>query len=413
MSAIPSPRGRQAAPQPLLLVALLALSSLSGCARRPPPREEGTLPFVFRSLNLRQQDRQGRPAWELTSPEARYDLRRRVAQALRPQGVIYQKGKPTYRLAAESGTVLNDGEVILLEGAIRVEQLHPQPVLIRASRVRWFPSREVMEIDRHPEAFDPQSRLVAQRARFLIDRNQLELRGSPQLQRWSRRFDPFVAVARGRPELVVTMARADWEPGTGWLDGRGPVRAVRRPPGLPTDRPPQTLTAPLLVGNTVKQEYSLNGPVQIVDPAEGLRFDGIDLRLQVREDQLRTDRPFVARRGRVVARGDALVVEGRQQSVEIPSGCWLEQPGESLRARRCRWSWSTQAIEAEGSVLVERPSNRQILQGERLQGRLGPQGRLEMTNPGGRVVSRFAVPRRQGRAQAPAPRRQGPEPVRL
>lgn len=412
MSAVPPPRRRPSARLPLLLIALLA-SGLAGCARRLPPREEGSLPFVFRSLNLRQQDREGRPAWELTSPEARYDLRRRVAQALRPQGVIYQKGKAAYRLSAESGTVLNDGEVILLEGTIRLEQLHPQPVLIRASRLRWFPSREVMEIDRHPEALDPQSRLVAQRARFLIDRNQLELRGSPQLQRWSRRFDPFAAVARGRPELIVNVARADWEPGTGWLDARGPVRAIRRPPGSPADRPPQILTAPLLVGNTVKQEYSLNGPVQLLDPAEGIRFDGTDLRLQVKEEQLRTDRPFVARRGPAVARGDRLVVEGRQQTVEIPEGCWLEQPGESLRARRCRWSWTTQAIEAEGSVLVERRSNRQTLRGERLEGKLGPQGQLQMTSPGGRVVSRFAVPKRQGRSPAPAPRRQKPAPIRL
>ena len=171
--------------RPLLLLPL-SLALLPGCQRRPPVREEGTLPFVFRSLNLRQQDRLGRPGWELTSPEARYDLRRRVAQALRPKGVIYQKGKATYRLSADSGTVINDGEVILLEGAIRVEQLLPQPVLIRASRVRWFPSRELMEVDRHPEAFDAQSRIVAQRARFLIDRDQLELRGSPQLQRWSQ-----------------------------------------------------------------------------------------------------------------------------------------------------------------------------------------------------------------------------------
>ena len=82
-------------PIPLLLAALFALPALAGCQRRPPPPEEGSMPFVFRSLNLRQQDRQGQPAWELTSPEARYDLRRRVAQAQQPQGVIDQKGKAT------------------------------------------------------------------------------------------------------------------------------------------------------------------------------------------------------------------------------------------------------------------------------------------------------------------------------
>lgn len=398
---------------PLLLAGLLALPVLAGCTRRTPPREEGSLPFVFRSLNLRQQDRQGRPAWELTSPEARYDLRRRVAQALRPQGVIYQKGKATYRLSAESGTVINDGEVILLEGAIRVEQLHPQPVLIRASRLRWFPSREVMEIDRHPEAFDPQTRIVARRARFLLDRDQLELRGSPQLQRWSQRFDPFAAVARGRPELVVTVSRADWEPGAGWLDARGPVRAVRRPTGAPADRPPQTLTAPLLEGNTVKQEFTLKGPVRLLDPGEQIRFDGTDLRLLAKEERLRSDNPFVARRGPALARGQSLVVDGRQHTVEIPAGCWLEQPGESLQASRCRWSWTTQEVTAEGSVVVERRANRQTLRGERLEGRLGPQGQLQLSSPGGRVLSRFQVPRRQGRSPAPAPARRAPEPIRL
>ncbi|MFM7266690.1 MAG: hypothetical protein ACKOZW_14090, partial [Cyanobium sp.] len=183
--------------------------------------------------------------------------------------------------------------------------------------------------------------------------------------------------------------------------------------GAAADHPPQSLTAPLLVGNTIKQEYSLNGPVQLLDPAEGIRFDGTDLRLQAKEEQLRSDKPFVARRGTALARGDGLVVEGRQQTVEIPVGCWLEQPGESLRARRCRWNWSTQAIEAEGAVQVERPGNRQSLRGERLVGMLGPRGRLELTSPGGRVVSRFAVPRRQGRAPDPAPRRRAPEPIRL
>ncbi|MFM7266846.1 MAG: hypothetical protein ACKOZW_14910, partial [Cyanobium sp.] len=74
MSAISPSRRRPPARLPLVLVAVLALPSLAGCVRRPAPREEGSLPFVFRSLNLRQQDRQGRPAWELTSPEARYDL---------------------------------------------------------------------------------------------------------------------------------------------------------------------------------------------------------------------------------------------------------------------------------------------------------------------------------------------------
>lgn len=397
----------------LFLVLGVVASALVSCSRRPPPREGGSVPFVFRSLNLRQQDRQGRPAWQLTSPEARYDLSRRVAQALRPRGVIYAKGRPLYRLAAESGTVLNDGEVILLEGGIRLEKLGPQPALIRASRVRWSPQKEVMEIDRHPEAFDIQGRWQAQRARLRLDQNRLELRGAPQLQRWSRRFNPLASLPRGRPELVITVSQVDWMPSSGALAAPGPVRAVRRPDGSPAQRPAQTLSAALLLGDTLRQDFTLKGAVQLRDPAEALAFAGTDLRVQVKEKILSSARPFAARRGTATARGDSLQVLGGEDTVVVPSGCWLERPGESLRAQRCRWNWTTQQVEAEGNVEIQRPGTGGFLRGQRLQGRLGPEGRLEVTNPGGRVVSRFRVPQRKGPAPAPPPPRRGPEPVRL
>ncbi len=401
----PSP-APAAAPLAGALVLSLLLGSCMG--RRPPPVEEGSLPFVFRSLNLRQQDPQGKPSWELTSPEARYDLRRRVAQAMKPRGVIYAKGQARYRLAAESGTVLNDGEAILLEGSVRIEQLGKQPTLIRASRVRWIPSRELMEIDRHPEAFDPQNRIVSQRARFLLNRNLLELRGTPQLQRWSRRFDPFKDEKRGRPELVVTVSRADWEPGSGVLAARGPVRAVRRADGAPPDQPPQTLTASALQGNTIQQEYLLRAPVQVIDPAEKMQLDAQDVSIAVHEARMSSEQPFVARRGSTTARGDSLRVRSDEQTVEIPVGCFLEQPGERLRARRCLWNWSTQAIEAEGNLELDRQSNPRSVRGHRIKGTLGPKGSVEVINPGGRVVSRVRVEERRRPPESRQPRQKPP-----
>ena len=171
---------------------LLLVLTLMGCTpRRQAADDDGNLPFVFRSLNLQQADDKGRPSWKMTSPEARYDLQRRVAEALEPRGVIYRQGDPVYRLSASTATVLNDGELILLEGRIRIEKVGRDPVLITASRVRWFPDRATMDIDRHPRAIDPYNRLVARYARFLIDQKQLELRGSPELQRWSERVNPL------------------------------------------------------------------------------------------------------------------------------------------------------------------------------------------------------------------------------
>ena len=66
---------------------------LLGCQTQDA-REEPPQPFVFRSLNLRQKGTDGLPLWELSSPEARYDLGRRVAQARDLSGTIYPKGQP-------------------------------------------------------------------------------------------------------------------------------------------------------------------------------------------------------------------------------------------------------------------------------------------------------------------------------
>lgn len=398
------------APLPVALLPLL----LAGCVSRPLTPDRPPPPFVFRSLNLRQQDPLGRPSWELTAPEARYDLRRRVAQALEPKGMIFRGGKPLYRVQASSGVVLNDGEVIQLEGDIRVERLGDRPLLIRGSRARWFPASRIMMIDRHPEALDGSNRLAAIHARFLIYKDQLELRGTPVLQHWQRRFDPLRETPRGTPDVELSTDRADWEPGTGQLDGGGPIRALRRPPGATPGQSPQVLTASALSGNTIRQRYTLGAPVLFRDPIanDNLSARKVEVVLGSPLPDVSTAEPFSGNRGLLQVRGNAMAMAGAQTTLTIPDGCQLEQPSESLRAARCSWNWETQAVTADGRIELRRETNRQLTRGAVLRGRLGKEGQLTISNPGGRVFSQFQVPRRSG-PPAPTPRRETPQPIRL
>ena len=106
----------------LPLGALALASLLVGCQGQKTP-EPPAQPFVFRSLNLKQHNLLGQPTWTLTSPEARYDLGRRVAQASNLKGTLFTNGTPRYRLSATSATVLNDGELIQLEGDLVIQRL--------------------------------------------------------------------------------------------------------------------------------------------------------------------------------------------------------------------------------------------------------------------------------------------------
>jgi hypothetical protein len=269
-----------------------------------------------------------------------------------------------------------------------------------------------MEIDRHPEALDPHSRLVARRARFLLGKDQLELRGEPKLERWTDRFDPTKGAPKAAPEVVVTVSRADWEPGTGFLEAQGPVLGRRRPPGASASTPPQILTANRLEGNTLKQEFKLKAPVSFDDPTEKVRFQGQDVRIDIAEKTIRTKEPFQAARGTLQVAGGAVEVYGKDDNAVIPSGCALDRPGERLRADRCSWNWKTQDVQAEGSMQFHRDANRQHTRGHQLRGRLGDEGQLEVSTPGGRVFSEFQVPPRSGPPRRDPPR-PVPEPIRL
>lgn len=387
---------------------------LSACAggRLQRPSETNAPPFVFRSLDLRQQDLLGRPTWSLSSPEARYDLRRRVAQAETPKGLIFRQGRPSYRLSSNSGTVLNDGQVVLLEGRVRIEQLGPRPMLIRAERARWFPERKLMEIDRRPEAQDPSNRLTALRASFDFGSNRLSLRQRTRLQHWSRRFKPFQELDRGRPEVVLRVREADWYPLNGNLQTRGPVLARRWVPGRSEQQPRQILTASGLEGNTSKQEYWLRAPVRFQDAAEATDLQARDVRLELSQRLATSDSPFTGNHGALRVSGQSFRVREDQKWVTIPAGCQLFQSGDALQARQCSWNWGTQAVEAEGGVELRRAAHQQLSRGERLSGRLGPSGELTLTSPGGKVFSRFQVPRRPGPPRLARPR-PAAEPIRL
>ncbi|MFM9087216.1 MAG: LPS export ABC transporter periplasmic protein LptC, partial [Cyanobium sp.] len=158
-----------------------------GCGRPTTVNvEDTTPPFSFRALDLQQRSSDGKKAWTLKSPEARYDLRSSVARALRPEGVIFDKGQPLYKLVASTGTVINDGAVILLEGDIRLQRLGKDPLLLSADRALWIPREALMRFDLSPQVRNLQTRISARTATLLLDRDLLNLQGEPKVERWSR-----------------------------------------------------------------------------------------------------------------------------------------------------------------------------------------------------------------------------------
>lgn len=373
-------------------IALLLGGCMGSKPRVPPPAE----PFVFKRLDLEQQDPQGRPAWELRSPEARYDITRLLAQAREPRGTVYKRGKPRISISALRGTVIGDGQAIQLEGDVVITLLGKNPVRITGQQARWVPSRSLMLIDRQPAAVDRRSRISAQLATYYLDRDLIELRGQPVLEQWDEKG------AKKREQqaapLRVQTALVDWRPEQGEIKAPQPVRGLRR-----DNKVQLNLTAKALQGNLREGYVDLLAPVQVRDPKRKGWLNAQQTRWAIHDQQLSSALPFRGAINKLQGQGNAFKIDLASSTVFIPEACQLRQPGEELRAHRCQWNWPSGAFEAQGDVQLRRASYKQITRSSKLTGSIGNDGHALFRSPGSKVKSQFTLPPQQ-KGQAKPPR---------
>ena len=380
---------------PTLIGAALAVG-LAGCVSSPrePAAPE---PFVFRSLDLRQQNGTGEPAWDLTSPEARYDLIRQLAQARRPQGTIYRNGKPHITIKALRGTVIGDGQAIQLEGEVLITLLGRNPVRISGDQARWIPRDDLMVIDRRPVATDQRTRIRAQNARYLLAMDRVELRGSPVLEQWPKAV-PAVADRLPAP-IRVQVSSVDWRPEQGSLLAPGAVQGERHARAEQAGgqsssdaRSDLLLTASGLRGNLREGFLDLLAPVRLRERGGRSWLQAEQTRWAFNAQLLASERPFEGLINNLNVRGDSLRIDLDRETVLVPRGCRLNQPGQQLSAERCLWHWDTERFLATGAVELRRSAYRQITRSSQLSGRIGREGTVEFASPGARVNSQFSLP---------------------
>mgnify|MGYP001388361910 CR=1 FL=1 len=356
----------------LLIPALLLGSGLGGCVQQPKAVQEASPPFVFRSLDLNQRRQDGLRDWDLSSPEARYDLSSRTVRARRPSGVLYKNDQPSFRISAELATVLNDGEMVILEGQVQLQQLNDQTVLIRGDRLVWKPAQSRMVMDQNPEALDASSRLTANRLTLIQTSNTLRFEGPTQLLRWTEGRQPDVT-----PDTDILASSGSWNLDTGDLGVHGPVRALRSKD--------LEITASALQGNTQQGFLDLIQPVRL-EQLDG-EINAGTTRWDLADQRLTSIAPFQGKRQDAAARGQGFVIDEATTTVIIPKACHLTQPGEILTAHRCSWNWVSNRVVADGNVVLRRQEPEQETRTPRLEGQLGSSEGVRFGSTGQRLRS--------------------------
>ena len=353
-----------------LTVALVASTLLAACNSRRPITVEPTPSFVFRSLDLSQRADDGNRDWDLTSPEARYDLSSRTIRARRPEGILYREDQPHYRITADLATVLRDGELVVLEGSVELRQLNQRGLTIEGDNLIWTPSQSRMVINQRPKANDGQTQIRSRELAFQQDNELLVFSGPTQLNR----VDESNAAS-----TVVRGGSGTWNLRSGLMQAPGPVEAVRSNG--------RTLSASGLDGNTREGYLDLQQPVTLVLENDRGRISAGLTRWLFLAKQLQSDQPVQAVLQNSKVQGTGFKLDERSGTVIISSSCRVVQKMETLTAQRCAWNWSSQRVVADGDVVLQRTNPEQITRASRMEAKFSDDGEIRFGQSGARVES--------------------------
>ena len=353
-----------------LTAALAASTLLAACSSRRSIMVEPTPSFVFRSLDLSQRADDGNRDWDLTSPEARYDLSSRTIRARRPEGILYRDDQPQYRITADLATVLRDGELVVLEGSVELRQLNQRGLTIEGDNLIWKPSQSRMVINQRPKANDGQTQIRSRELAFQQDNELLVFSGPTQLNR----VDESNAAS-----TVVRGGSGTWNLRSGLMQAPGPVEAVRSNG--------RTLSASGLDGNTREGYLDLQQPVTLVLENDRGRITAGLTRWLFSAKQLQSDQPVQAVLQNSKVQGTGFKLDERSGTVIISSSCRVLQKMEMLTAQRCAWNWRSERVVADGDVVLQRTNPEQITRASRMEAKISDDGEIRFGQSGARVES--------------------------
>ena len=352
---------------------------ISSCASKSPNqnKNQASTPFIFRSLDLKQRRPDGARDWELTSPEARYNTAARTVRAKIPKGILYFEDKPSFMISAEHATVLNDGELVVLEGTVRLKRLGVEPLLIQGDRLIWRPSLSTMVINQRPSALNKNSKIVSSSLIFQQESGQLLFNGPTKLSRWGNNYSSTLD-----PQTVITAGNARWNLKSGIIAAVGPVTA--------NQTNGRQLTAASIQGNTMKNFLDLKAPVQFQLEDDAV-VDAGETRWNFERDQLSSKAPVSASLPKGDVRGIGFIIDLPKNTLTISNSCHVEQPDKNLRAKSCSWNWSSDLLTAAGNVNLKESNSGQVQRAELMEGAFNPDGSIRFSPSENRVKTQIKL----------------------
>ncbi|NJN87252.1 MAG: LPS export ABC transporter periplasmic protein LptC [Leptolyngbyaceae cyanobacterium SL_7_1] len=326
--------------------------------------------LIFKDITLEEVDTKGKAVWKVHAAQVVYSQDDKVAQVTRPDGELFDAGKPIFRIQGQTGEVQRDGEQILLRGNVIVTDIRSKAIL-KGDEMTWIPAEGILTIRNNVVGTHPQMRMSARQAQLFNKERRLEVSGR-------------VIVTATDPTMQLQADRLNWFIDQEIIVSDRPVRLARLRNNQVTD----TATGQTGELNLKTNVATLRQAAQVGIQNPPLQIAGNSLIWNLSEETLVADQPVtvVHRQQQVTIRANRANMNFPQERVYFEQG--VQATGQTnqsqLASDRLTWNVNDQEVVAEGNVDYRQSNPPARVQGPRAVGRFENQ---TVVVSGGRVVT--------------------------
>jgi len=269
-----------------LSIALLLICTAASCGQRDrasqrlaedsAAAQQITEDLTLANITLQQADSQGQTLWQVKATQATYSPDRKTATVTGPAGVLYQDGKPVFRVKAEQGQVEQNGERIRLSGKIVAIDLQSGAV-VEGDELDWQPQRDTLIVRNRLTGTHPQLQAKATEARIYSRKRQMEFFGDvivvtrdPSLRLQGQHFTWFMnqqRVVSDRPaqlqQLADRQVTGQAQSDRAVVDLKAKTIALTQNGQLTLQDPPLQINSNALLWSLKDQTVNANQPVTV------------------------------------------------------------------------------------------------------------------------------------------------------
>ncbi|NJN21825.1 MAG: LPS export ABC transporter periplasmic protein LptC [Leptolyngbya sp. RL_3_1] len=344
-------------------------------------QEALTSGLTLRDVTLEQPDENGELLWRVHAETVTYSPDQQTAKITRPEGELYLDGTLIYRVTAQRGEILEDGQLVILAGNIVATGIESQAVL-RGNELQWRAQDDLMVLRDRITGTHPQLRVAANEARVYERENRMELEGEVVA-------NTVVEDPSTEPWLKLQAEALEW---------RWQAEEVESPALLRVERFLNRAITEVITGETglldlPENQVTLTDNVLVELLALSLRITGDHARWDVDGEQVIMDRPL-----RADSEAEAVTLSAQQGQFDLEAQV-IDLAREvvvvstrndgRLNTDRLRWDLANQTVVAEGAVDYRQGNPPARVRGPEAVGYIQEQ---RVVISGGRVVTEIVSP---------------------